>query len=49
LLRVTVSNLRRKLANDSGHDLPIVTEPGVGYRLRPDSACPSSASFAHAS
>jgi len=38
LLRVTVSNLRRKLASDSGHDLPIVTEPGVGYRLRPDSA-----------
>jgi two-component system KDP operon response regulator KdpE len=37
LLRVTVSNLRRKLATDSGHVLPIVTEPGVGYRLRSDS------------
>ncbi len=43
LLRVTVSNLRRKLASDSGHILPIVTEPGVGYRLRSDFA---SAPFA---
>lgn len=42
LLRVTVSNLRRKLASDSGHVLPIVTEPGVGYRLRSDSAYPVS-------
>jgi two-component system KDP operon response regulator KdpE len=42
LLRVTVSNLRRKLARDSGRVLPIGTEPGVGYRLRSDSACPSS-------
>ena len=48
LLRVTVSNLRRKLASDSGYDLPIVTEPGVGYRLRTDSSHPSSASFAQA-
>ena len=48
LLRVTVSNLRRKLASDSGHVLPIVTEPGVGYRLRSDSAYPSSAYFAQA-
>jgi two-component system KDP operon response regulator KdpE len=38
LLRVTVSNLRRKLASDSRCLLPIVTEPGVGYRLRSDSA-----------
>jgi len=38
LLRVTVSNLRRKLASDSRSLLPIVTEPGVGYRLRSDSA-----------
>jgi two-component system KDP operon response regulator KdpE len=37
LLRVTVSNLRRKLASDSGFRLPIVTEPGIGYRLRSDS------------
>jgi two-component system KDP operon response regulator KdpE len=34
LLRVTVSNLRRKLTTDTGCRLPIVTEPGVGYRLR---------------
>jgi len=41
LLRVTVSNLRRKLTGESGLPLPIVTEPGVGYRLQsrsPDSA-----------
>lgn len=43
LLRVTVSNLRRKVASDSTHPLPIVTEPGVGYRLRSDSSCASSA------
>ncbi len=34
LLRVTVSNLRRKLTADSTSLLPIVTEPGVGYRLQ---------------
>jgi len=33
LLRVTVSNLRRKLDCDSGIVRHIVTEPGVGYRL----------------
>jgi two-component system KDP operon response regulator KdpE len=37
LLRVTVSNLRRKLARESTLTLPIVTEPGVGYRLRSNS------------
>lgn len=36
LLRVTVSNLRRKIACDSGVLRYIVTEPGVGYRLRTD-------------
>jgi two-component system KDP operon response regulator KdpE len=36
LLRVTVSNLRRKLVCDSGIPRFIVTEPGVGYRLRTD-------------
>ena len=37
LLRVTVSNLRRKLTCDS-RSLPlIVTESGIGYRLRRDS------------
>jgi two-component system KDP operon response regulator KdpE len=34
LLRVTVSNLRRKLAIESGALRHIVTELGVGYRLR---------------
>jgi two-component system KDP operon response regulator KdpE len=48
LLRVTVSNLRRKLASDSGHVLPIMTEPGVGYRLRSEAGYPSSISFAQA-
>jgi two-component system KDP operon response regulator KdpE len=33
LLRVTVSNLRRKLECDPGFARHIVTEPGVGYRL----------------
>jgi DNA-binding response OmpR family regulator len=47
-LRVTVSNLRRKLASDAGHVLPIVAEPGVGYRLRSDSAYPCSVFFAQA-
>jgi len=42
LLRVTVSNLRRKVAGDSAWPLPIVTEPGVGYRLRSDSSSTSS-------
>jgi two-component system KDP operon response regulator KdpE len=37
LLRVTVSNLRRKLTRDASILRHIVTEPGVGYRLRPDS------------
>ena len=34
LLRVTMSNLRRKLLPDSGTFRPIVTEAGVGYRLQ---------------
>ncbi len=33
LLRVTVSNLRRKLECDPGLGRHILTEPGVGYRL----------------
>jgi two-component system KDP operon response regulator KdpE len=36
LLRVTVSNLRRKLEFQEGIVRHIVTEPGVGYRLRAD-------------
>ena len=34
LLRVTISNLRRKLERDTARPRLIVTEPGVGYRLR---------------
>ena len=36
LLRVTMSNLRRKLVCDPRILRYIVTEPGVGYRLRTD-------------
>ncbi len=36
LLRVTVSNLRRKLMCDPRVRRYVVTEPGVGYRLRTD-------------
>mgnify|MGYP002261942325 CR=1 FL=1 len=34
LLRVNVSNLRRKIEMDPLHPCHIITEPGVGYRLR---------------
>jgi two-component system KDP operon response regulator KdpE len=37
LLRVNVSNLRRKLEPDPMRPHYILTEPGVGYRLRGDS------------
>jgi two-component system KDP operon response regulator KdpE len=33
-LRVYINYLRRKLEADPGHPALIVTEPGVGYRLR---------------
>ena len=33
-LRVNISNLRRKLENDPSRPTHIITEPGVGYRLR---------------
>jgi two-component system, OmpR family, KDP operon response regulator KdpE len=36
LLRVNVSNLRRKLERDPARPRYIITEPGVGYRLRTD-------------
>jgi two-component system KDP operon response regulator KdpE len=36
LLRVHVSNLRRKLEKDATNPQYILTEPGVGYRLRAD-------------
>ncbi len=35
LLRVNVSNLRKKLEKDPARPVYIITEPGVGYRLRP--------------
>jgi two-component system, OmpR family, KDP operon response regulator KdpE len=34
LLRVNISNLRHKLEDDPARPCYIVTEPGVGYRLR---------------
>lgn len=34
LLRVNISNLRRKLEADPARPRHIITEPGVGYRLR---------------
>jgi two-component system KDP operon response regulator KdpE len=36
VLRVNVSNLRRKIEPDPTRPRYIVTEPGVGYRLRAD-------------
>ena len=34
LLRVNISNLRRKLEPDPSRPIYILTEPGIGYRLR---------------
>jgi two-component system KDP operon response regulator KdpE len=34
LLRVNISNLRRKIEMDPARPRYIVTEPGVGYRLK---------------
>jgi two-component system KDP operon response regulator KdpE len=34
MLRVNISNLRRKIETDAARPRHIVTEPGVGYRLR---------------
>jgi two-component system KDP operon response regulator KdpE len=34
MLRVNISNLRRKIESDPARPRHIVTEPGVGYRLR---------------
>lgn len=36
LLRVNMSNLRRKLEADPTRPTRVITEPGVGYRLRTD-------------
>ena len=38
LLRVNISNLRKKLEPDPARPRYIVTEPGVGYRLRTEHA-----------
>ncbi len=35
LLRVTISNLRSKIEPDADRPTYILTEPGIGYRLRP--------------
>jgi two-component system KDP operon response regulator KdpE len=34
LLRVNISNLRRKVESDPTRPELVITEPGVGYRLR---------------
>jgi two-component system KDP operon response regulator KdpE len=34
ILRVNISNLRRKIESDPSRPHYILTEPGVGYRLR---------------
>jgi two-component system KDP operon response regulator KdpE len=34
ILRVNVSNLRRKIERDPAKPQHIITEPGVGYRLK---------------
>lgn len=36
VLRVNISNLRRKIERDPSRPRYIITEPGVGYRLRAD-------------
>jgi len=36
MLRVNRSNLRRKIETDPARPHYLVTEPGVGYRLRAD-------------
>jgi two-component system KDP operon response regulator KdpE len=38
MLRVNVSNLRRKIEPDASRPTHILTEPGVGYRLRAEPA-----------
>jgi two-component system KDP operon response regulator KdpE len=34
LLRVNISNLRRKIEADPSRPCHVITEPGVGYRLK---------------
>ena len=38
MLRVNISNLRRKIETDATRPQYIITEPGVGYRLRAQAA-----------
>jgi two-component system KDP operon response regulator KdpE len=45
LLRVNISNLRRKLEPDPTRPTYILTEPGVGYRLRADAPLPIRSSL----
>lgn len=45
LLRVNISNLRRKLESDPARPRYIVTEPGVGYRLRTEAPATQGAAF----
>jgi two-component system KDP operon response regulator KdpE len=37
ILRVNISNLRRKIEPDPSRPHYLLTEPGVGYRIRMDS------------
>jgi two-component system KDP operon response regulator KdpE len=36
MLRVNISNLRHKIESDPTRPRYVLTEPGVGYRLRAD-------------
>jgi two-component system, OmpR family, KDP operon response regulator KdpE len=47
LLRVNISNLRRKLETDQTRPRFIVTEPGVGYRFRTEPQSGMDASSSH--
>ncbi len=49
MLRVNISNLRRKLEPDPARPRFILTEPGVGYRLRTDYDGADSPDRAHTS
>jgi two-component system KDP operon response regulator KdpE len=44
VLRVNVSNLRHKLEDDPARPRYIITEPGVGYRLRTENPASTSSS-----
>ena len=43
LLRVNISNLRRKIETDPSRPRYVITEPGVGYRLRTEPPAPKVA------